>query len=163
MHGVLAGVTIAALAGAGGQYESPPNVWTGASAAETATSILAQSGDPVRGRPDVTRRPTPPPATPPSGSGIQGRAVMWPSCPAESGDARCAPRPLVARIIVHGGSGQRVAAASTDLEGRFQIALLPGAYTVEARVDGMLCIPVHVTVTDDRHLEVEVRCDTGVR
>ena len=99
---------------------------------------------------------------PPSSSGIQGQVVIWPSCPAEPGDAGCAPRPFAARVVVSGPSGQRITATDTR-DGWFRLALPAGAYVVEAQAEGVMCAPIEVAVPRDGYVLVEVRCDTGVR
>jgi hypothetical protein len=104
-----------------------------------------------------------PPVPAPEGTGIRGRAVIWPSCPAESGQPECAPKPLAARIVVLLGAGQWVATLDADNDGWFQIAVPPGAYLIEAEAEGMLCAPVDVAVPGHSYAEVEVRCDTGIR
>lgn len=104
-----------------------------------------------------------PPVLPPEGTGLRGRAVIWPSCPAESGEPECAPKPLAARIIVLRSTRERVATLNAANDGWFQIAVPPGAYLIEAEAEGMSCYPVNVTVPGHGYAEVEVRCDTGVR
>ena len=97
------------------------------------------------------------------GNGVQGRVVKWPSCPAESSGADCAPKPLAARVVIYRRSGQQVATGDTREDGWFQIALPSGDYVVEARANGVLCAPVDVTVRSHDYVRLEVRCDTGVR
>jgi hypothetical protein len=104
-----------------------------------------------------------PPVLAPEGTGISGRAVIWPSCPAESGQPECAPKPLAARIVVLRSAGQRVATLDAGIDGWFQVAVAPGAYVIEAEADSMLCAPVNVTVPGYGYANVEVRCDTGIR
>jgi hypothetical protein len=89
--------------------------------------------------------------------------VIWPSCPAESGQPECAPKPLAARIVLLGSAGERVSTLDAGHDGWFQVTVPPGAYVIEAEAEGMLCAPVNVTVPGHSYAHVEVRCDTGVR
>jgi len=101
-------------------------------------------------------------AIPPAG-GVRGRVATWPSCPVESNDQPCAPRPRAARVVVYEASGSRVATVDTGDTGQFELALAPGDYLIEAQAEGALCTPASVTVTPDRYVQVEITCDTGIR
>jgi hypothetical protein len=140
--------------------EQPPQTIS----ADQPETTGAPSGciPPSVAQPIITPLTTTPPASP-SGSGVQGRVAMWPSCPVESADPGCAPRPLAARVVVSRRSGERVATAGARGDGCFEVAVSPGDYVVEAQADGVMCVPVDVTVTSDRYVQVEINCDTGVR
>lgn len=103
---------------------------------------------------------------PGGGSGIQGVVVAGPQCPVETAESPCPDQPVPnAEVeVVHGGDV--VARATTDADGAFQIALSPGAYSVQAVVasGGVgFAKPVDVTVRDGVFAQVSVVIDTGIR
>ena len=106
------------------------------------------------------------PSASPDG-GIRGAAVAGPTCPVERpGDPACAGRPVAgAVVIVRNADGTEVARATTDAEGRYQMAVAPGRYTVEgAPVEGLMGnpAPIEVEVTDVI-TTVDLPYDTGIR
>jgi hypothetical protein len=62
-------------------------------------------------------------------------------------------------------AGKVVAQAQTDGQGRFEVGLVPGHYTLESLEGTFLPFlkPVQVTVRDGEFTEVELRFDSGVR
>jgi Carboxypeptidase regulatory-like domain len=107
-------------------------------------------------------------ATPPSvTTGIAGTATAGPVCPVERpGDPACAPRPVAgAVVIIRAADGEEIARATTDEEGRYDVAIPPGRYTVEgASVEGLMGNPVEVDVdVGDARAIVDLQYDTGIR
>jgi hypothetical protein len=106
-------------------------------------------------------------ATVVSGSGIAGRALAGPVCPAERpGDRACAPRPVAgAVVIVRAADGSEIATARTTDDGRYEVFLPPGRYTLEAApVQGLMGNPAAVEVEVGNGLEtVDLQYDTGIR
>ena len=102
-----------------------------------------------------------------SGSGIAGRAVAGPVCPVERpGDPACEPRPVAgALVIVRGADGSEVATAQTADDGRYEVFLPPGQYTVEGTpVGGLMGNPAPVEVQVIEGFEtVDLQYDTGIR
>ena len=60
------------------------------------------------------------------------------------------------------GAGEPVAETTTDAEGRFRVAVPPGAYVVTAEA-GMSCEFIDAVVTAGEVTVVDVPCDTGIR
>lgn len=89
--------------------------------------------------------------------------TKWPLSPVETGGCRCASPLLAAQVFVHRRSEERVAIAASGADGWFQVALSPGDYVIETRVEEMMCTPVDITVPSDRYVRVDIICDTGVR
>ncbi|MCA1812473.1 MAG: hypothetical protein LC624_00805 [Halobacteriales archaeon] len=102
-------------------------------------------------------------------SGIQGKAMLGPTCPVERDppDPQCADRAYAGNLtVLEAGSG-RVVKVFTAQDGTFRVALAPGNYTIgdagsESRLprcatDGPFA------VVAERYTEVTVRCDTGIR
>ena len=108
-----------------------------------------------------------PPTPAVSGSGIAGRAVAGPICPVERpGDPACAPRPVAgALVIVRGADGSEVATAQTADDGRYEVSVPPGRYTVEgAPVEGLMGNPTAAEVEVVDGVEtVDLQYDTGIR
>jgi hypothetical protein len=101
------------------------------------------------------------------GTGIAGRVVAGPVCPVERpDDPACAPRPVAgALVIVRGADGSEVATARTTDDGRYEVFLPPGRYTLEtAPVQGLMGNPAAVEVEVGNGLEtVDLQYDTGIR
>jgi hypothetical protein len=102
-----------------------------------------------------------------SGSGIAGRALAGPVCPVERpADPACAPRPVAgAVVIVSGADSAEIATAQTADDGRYEVSIPPGRYTVEgAPVEGLLGNPTSVEVeVGDGVTIVDLKYDTGIR
>jgi hypothetical protein len=98
-------------------------------------------------------------------SGIRGQALAGPQCPVEMANSPCPDLPWEGTIVATDtGSGERFT-ATTDAEGRFELALEPGTYevTIDAGSDLPFAKPQTVTVEDGTFAEVAVTVDTGIR
>ncbi len=61
-------------------------------------------------------------------------------------------------------SGSVAATVRSGSDGRFQAALPPGDYVMEADMpQAMFCKPVDVTIGPGTYTDVTVKCDTGLR
>jgi carboxypeptidase family protein len=96
---------------------------------------------------------------------IEGRVLAGPTCPVETPDASCEPRPWTGRVRATEEDG-RTYETSTDADGRYAIAVPPGTYTVVA-VTGEggppTGIPQVVPIADGASLTVDLEVDTGIR
>lgn len=103
----------------------------------------------------------------PAGSGVQGIAVVGPSCPVERINSPCPPRPIAATIVVRNHQGAEVTRVESGSDGRFRVDLLPGSYTLIGITpgNGMLPrpIPTTVTVSQGTYASVTVEFDSGIR
>jgi hypothetical protein len=103
----------------------------------------------------------------PAGPGIAGQALAGPTCPvAQPNDPNCKDRPVAgATILIRDDQGTVVAQMTTDVNGRFQVSLPPGAYRVEPQaVQGLMGTGEQATVTVGSVFEVvAIAYDTGIR
>jgi hypothetical protein len=100
-------------------------------------------------------------------SGIEGRVVAAPTCPVETGDPACEPRPVAATVIVTSLDRSTEERVDSDADGRFTIGLPPGEYEIYAKAtdgEGRLTPrPMRVTVKHGATTRVQVVLDTGIR
>jgi hypothetical protein len=114
--------------------------------------------------------------TPVTGSGIEGTVTLGPVCAVQSDILPCPDRPYqVATIIFYNAlvacpalTCGEVARISTDGNGRYRVALPPGAYSVVPQPAGSgvfphLPSPVMVTVVANTYVTVNFSYDTGIR
>jgi len=101
---------------------------------------------------------------------VTGRATAGPVCPVERNppDPACAARPVAgAVLVIQNQTGAEVARAITDQDGRFSVALAPGAYRlVPQPVAGLLGggRPMDFQVgTGETLPPLAVTYDTGIR
>jgi hypothetical protein len=99
-------------------------------------------------------------------SGVRGQVFAGPQCPVVQEGSPCPDLPFEGVVIASNDDGE-VARTDTDAEGRFELDLDPGTYTLvaEAGDSGELPfgIPKDVTVTADAFVEVTLSVDTGIR
>ncbi len=105
--------------------------------------------------------------TPPPNTGIQGIAEAGPQCPVVVRGQPCPPRPIAATVAVQDPTGAEVTRFTSGSDGRFQVSLPPGTYTlVEVpRSQGAFPTlkPVTVTVVAGQYTSVMLEFDTGIR
>lgn len=96
-------------------------------------------------------------------SGIRGTILAGPACPGPARvDSPCPDRPVALTVDVV--RGEAVAATfTTSADGRFSVALPPGAYLLRSRSGLPAVRPQNVTVSAGSYTEVEVHADTGMR
>jgi hypothetical protein len=100
-----------------------------------------------------------------SASGVvTGVVYSAPSCPVESIESPCLPRPVAdAEVLAYQGQHQR-AATRTGSDGRFQLDLPYGHYTIQATNVGgygsTAQTDVEVSATP---ISVELTVDSGIR
>lgn len=106
----------------------------------------------------------------PGAPGIRGIATAGPVCPVitDPPNPACADRPVVGAVLtVTDPSGSEVARMTTGSDGRFAVALAPGAYRIVPQpVAGLLgtASPVEIQVAAEGPLtDLVVSYDTGIR
>jgi hypothetical protein len=99
--------------------------------------------------------------------GIRGVVLLGPVCPVESVESPCPPRPLAdTEVEVSNGNGDVVATTRTDREGRFEVHVGPGVFSVVAVLVSPgppSSHPVRVTVRPHGFSQVTVPVDSGIR
>lgn len=123
------------------------------------------------GAPQAAQTPTSTPApaagsgaTGQAGSGIEGVAMMGPTCPVERADQPCPDKPFQVTLAVFSGS-REVARFQTGTDGRFRVDLPPGVYTVKPAVNAVLPrgASQEVTVVKGQYAVVKMTFDSGIR
>ncbi len=105
----------------------------------------------------------------PSGgaSGIRGRVVAAPTCPVETGDPACDPRPVEARVYFRPLDRSGEKRVESEPDGAFTVSLPSGEYEIRAEpIDSgqrLTPRPITVTVTEGSFTRVQVILDTGIR
>jgi hypothetical protein len=97
-------------------------------------------------------------------SGIRGIVLLGPTCAAESPAGPCTT-PYAAQIVILDEEDHEVARVTSGADGRFEVPLPPGQYTV-APVPGdpfPSAAPQDVTVVAGSFTEIEVNYDSGIR
>ncbi len=106
-------------------------------------------------------------ATPaPTGeSGIDGSVTIGPTCPVQRIESPCPDRPYEASITVLDAAGRKVAETRSDADGRFRVALPPGAYTLVPQSTGTppTAQEQTVIVLAGGYTSVEIAYDSGIR
>ena len=128
---------------------------TPGTASQTAT-IVAASETPASG----TKTPAPGLTT-----GIRGLVTIGPTCPVERADSPCPDRPYEATIQVLDTGGNVVTEVRSDADGRFEVELPAGTYTLHP-VTGSTppsARDQQVTVRQGEVTEVAVQFDSGIR
>lgn len=105
----------------------------------------------------------------PSGgsSGVAGRVVAGPTCPVETLESPCPPRPVQTEVAVESADGEQLRSVSTAQDGSFRLALAPGSYLLTARPPAgdptLVPRPMTVTVERGTFIRVTLFLDTRLR
>ena len=77
----------------------------------------------------------------------------------------CPPSPVAGRVEAIDAAGHAAGNATTDADGRYAIALPPGAYTLRVATEAMfpMCPDTAVMVPSGPPVAADVDCDTGIR
>lgn len=101
------------------------------------------------------------------GTGIRGMVVLGPTCPVERLTSPCPPHPLAATVDVRDRNNVEVARVRSGSDGRFQVDLAAGSYTLLGEpINGNLLprpIPVSAVVRAGGYTSVTVEYDSGIR
>jgi hypothetical protein len=92
-------------------------------------------------------------------------ALVGPSCPVQQAGVPCPDRPWEGVVVAQDIAGREVSRTTTDAEGRFRIALLPGEYVLVTLTDGFLPAPATLTITvlAGQVSNAELLLDSGIR
>jgi hypothetical protein len=103
-------------------------------------------------------------------SGVYGVVRLGPQCPVERAAVPCAEKPAPNVTVTVSeqlageahAAGKTVAHTTTDENGRYRVAVAPGAYVVTADA-GMRCELMDVRVPDGAYARMPISCDTGIQ
>ena len=167
------------MAACGSEDSLPTPTLSAADATETPTTTASpeKSATPVltsTPTADATSTPSPEPTPPPAAtptavvstaSGIEGVALVGPSCPVQQAGVPCPDKLWEGVAAVEDLSGRQVTRTTTDAEGRFSIELPPGEYVLVTLTDGFLPAPANLTITvvADQVTHAELLLDSGIR
>ncbi|HEY9287384.1 MAG TPA: hypothetical protein VIT43_05110 [Candidatus Dormibacteraeota bacterium] len=103
----------------------------------------------------------------PAGTGIQGMVVVGPTCPVERLNSPCPPHPLAATVVIRNSNDVEVARVTSGRDGRFQVDLPAGSYTLVGQPINGNPFPrptsVAAVVQSGRYTAVTVTYDSGIR
>ena len=103
----------------------------------------------------------------PPSSGIEGLVTIGPVCPVERVDTPCPDKPYQAMIVVKNDQGNEVARVQSGQDGRFRVALEPGAYTLAPQSSNEGSFPFaseqQVEVQAGAFTTVSIEFDSGIR
>jgi hypothetical protein len=100
-------------------------------------------------------------------TGVRGAVVAEPECPVQTDGSPCPPIPLRGVTVrATTGAGALAGTAVTDRDGRFELSLRPGGYTLVPVLEGAgppFATPQAVTVPRTGFAQVTLVVDTGIR
>jgi hypothetical protein len=100
-------------------------------------------------------------------SGIRGQVLVGPMCPVQRAGSPCPDRPIAALVEVLDGQGNVVASTHSGDDGRFEVEVEPGSYTVRPTPGGTTGFPTgrdtQVVVPPHQVVEVTLSMDSGIR
>lgn len=100
------------------------------------------------------------------GQGISGVVLLGPNCPVVQEEQPCPDTPFQTTLVVTTADGSRVIKEfSSDANGKFEVLLPPGEYTIGSPQGVTLpyCASDPVRVNAGAMTEITVNCDTGIR
>ena len=101
------------------------------------------------------------------GTGIRGVVLVGPTCPVERLSSPCPPNPIAATVDVRDANDHEVARVHSGSDGRFQVQLAAGTYSLLGQPlngNGLpRPVPVAAVVTAGRYTAVTVEYDSGIR
>lgn len=103
---------------------------------------------------------------PEAAQGIEGVALLGPTCPVQTLENPCPDRPHQAWVTVrHAVSGAFVTRFQTGADGLFRVGLLAGSYTLDPEGGHPFPAvgPQDVDVLEGLFTEVVISFDTGIR
>jgi hypothetical protein len=97
-------------------------------------------------------------------SGITGTVLAGPACPGPARlESPCSDRPAAVQLVFL-KDGAQVASVPSFADGRFKVDLPAGRYTIRGAGTGFPIVrEMTVDVPADRHVDVTVHADTGIR
>ena len=101
----------------------------------------------------------------PRGSGIEGQVLLGPMCPVVQPGQECPDQPYLATLTVNSLDGTQITQFQTDEQGRFQVALVPGAYILHPESPNGLPFAADQSfmVETGKYTQITVHYDSGIR
>jgi hypothetical protein len=104
---------------------------------------------------------------PPRDSGIRGYVTIGPQCPVVQEDSPCPDAPYAATIVIEDEDGDEVAGVTSGEDGRFEVGLDPGTYTLVPQQPNAGGPPQaseeQVEVVAGEYTDVLIQYDSGIR
>jgi hypothetical protein len=97
---------------------------------------------------------------------VAGVVLLGPMCPVENAASPCPDQPLADTVVeAHAAGGDVAAEDVSDDDGRFELLLPAGDYTLTASLDDPIRVaaPVAVHVVAGEEAQVTVSVDSGIR
>ena len=105
--------------------------------------------------------------TTPTDSGIAGKTLMGPMCPAIRVGEECPDQPYQATITVNNLEGRKIVQFQTDEQGNFKVLLAPGEYILHPETPEGKPFPYadeqRFTVLPGEFTRLIVSYDSGIR
>lgn len=97
--------------------------------------------------------------------GIVGQSLIGPMCPVVREGIECPDNPYPATLVILDVDGRQVVRFDTDAQGRFQVSLEPGTYTLHPEPGPSIehAADQQVTVVEGQFSQVTVSYDSGIR
>ena len=162
-------ILVMLVAGCGSDRSPVATGGSGTTAATSTTTLPAETtvvssttSAPASSSTSTTSEPAPLPV---GGTGVHGRVTAGPTCPVERPGQPCPPSPVAGRVEAIDAAGHTAGNATTDADGRYAIALPPGAYTLRVATEAMfpMCPDTAVSVPSGPPVAADLDCDTGIR
>jgi hypothetical protein len=103
----------------------------------------------------------------PANTGVQGQVFIGPMCPVAQLDNPCPDRPYPAPLTILTADRKKVKSLNADGEGRFQVALAPGAYILRPENPAHIPLPVApeqpFSVVAGQYTQLKITYDSGIR
>jgi len=98
-------------------------------------------------------------------SGVEGRVTIGPMCPVVRLDLPCPDKPYQATLTVLNPAGKKIAQIQTDIDGLYQLTLLPGEYTMQPESPNVIphAQAQSFTVLEGRYTMLDIVYDSGIR
>jgi len=104
---------------------------------------------------------------PSTDTGVSGLVTIGPQCPVVQEDSPCPDAPYQATMVIEDEGGDELTRVTSAEDGRFEVALMPGSYTLVPQSPNAGAPPQageqQVEVVGGEYTEVLISYDSGIR